>query len=204
MYRFFLIDWKERHPKSTPSNWSCWLVKVEILLGYFKLLSGLWSIWSAWHLSKLTMILICNTNYVCWSVPSGWHTMTYPTFYFWATVSGWPKKNLPSNFELMMFFGAKKPGRRRWVSWFSRSRFLLEILCHLCHWIHQLFVNVDGCFTWTKKQNGKGETSITSTFKGVPIKPEGDGEVTPFSNHLAPLWRCWYIIINFGGSMLVF
>ena len=32
----------------------------------------------------------------------------------------------------------------------------------------------------------------TSTFKGVPIKPRKNGELTPPRNHLAPLWRFWY------------
>ena len=32
----------------------------------------------------------------------------------------------------------------------------------------------------------------TWTFKGVPIKRLRDGDLTPFRNHLAPLWGCWY------------
>ena len=42
------LNWlKKKHLKSTPSNWRCWLFEVEIVLGYLKLLRGLWSIWSA-------------------------------------------------------------------------------------------------------------------------------------------------------------
>ena len=145
-----------------PSTWSCWLFKVKILLGYWKLLSGLWSIWSAWHLCKLTMILICNTNYVCWSVPSRWHTMTCATFHFWATVSGW-QKSLPSNFELMMFFGANSPEKKVGLMVFTEP-FLLEILCH---WIHQL-TSTNGWFTWTVHP-GKGETSNQPSILGVYV-----------------------------------
>ena len=31
---------------------------------------------------------------------------------------------------------------------------------------------------------------------GVPIKPLKDGELTDCRNHLAPLWRCWYVFLK--------
>lgn len=90
--------------------------------------------------------------------------MTYPTFHFWATVSGWPKKNSPPTSSWWCFL-AQKAQKKRWVSWFSRHAvLLLEILCH---WIHQRIRQPNGCFTWTTKTRKRGNIyCITINFWG--------------------------------------